>query len=198
MSCDVITGTFNSGQPTTVTLSNLQTARGVLLLGSSVPCIAAPHVASSAGSQAYVTLYFAGNARGVQATIILFPEGTPQLTPGNLYATTTTPGIVAFDGTTITMSAAGVLSAGGGGGGGTRVTGEVPSGPTTTTYSNDTYTLAYTPLAGTLAVTVGGLRSAALNPTTGTAQWTLTGATLQFSQQFIPQPGDGVLVDYAH
>lgn len=116
LSCDVISGVFDSGQPTPLQLSALTNARGAIVLGSSVPCIGAPHVAT-VGRQAHTTLYFARGARQVRATVVLFEEGTAQYDPSTLIASTTAPGLVYPDGTSITMDSTGKLSSIGGGGG---------------------------------------------------------------------------------
>lgn len=199
--CDVITGTFDHGQPTPLPLSNLISASGILVLGSSVPCVASPHVATL-GGQANATLYFAGSARQVKATVVLFDSGYAQLEPGNLIASTIVPGQVTPDGNTIFISPTGVISAAAGG---RHIVGEVPVGPTTTTNPNDTYTLAHTPTKS-IAVYAGYsgypalFRIPQIDPASKPAhRWDVSGKEIIFANGFIPTPTDGeVLVDYEY
>lgn len=195
IACELYAGYFTHGVPVSIFLRSLSTAHSAIVLSSSIPCIATPQVIGSTNT-AQVTLAFARNARRVQVVILLFPEGAlPVAQQLALTATATAPGQVIPDNSTIFVDDVGTIYSAGGATG-PRVVGEVPSGPTTVTNPGDTYTLVGTPRAGSLAVYVGGLRIPRIDPTLGTARWTLTGSTLQFTKKFVPQPGQGVLVDY--
>lgn len=111
--CDIVTGSFNSGAPRVCKLTNLSRAAGGIVVGSSMPCMAAPLVVSGEG-YAMVTLFFAGMATNVTATVILVEEGSAPRNPQTILADVNRPGIISPDGTTITITPAGVISSGGG------------------------------------------------------------------------------------
>ena len=141
--CDIVTGQFDSGVPRACGLKNLKSAQGAIVVGSQAPCIASPLVSMS-GSQATVTLFFAGMMKNVQATVILFDVGTVGTPYGSLVATVNAPGIVYPDGTTITVDNTGKLTGSGGGGGGPK------------TYDVDFSTLPTATLPTNSTVTVDG------------------------------------------
>ena len=70
------------------------------------------------------------------------------------------------------------------------ITGETPTG--TVNGANDTFTLANTPIAGTVKVYLNGMRqkSGAGN------DYTISGSTITFEAGNIPQTGDVILTDY--
>ena len=107
--CDVVTATFDSGVALSCKLTNLTSAKGAIVVGSSAPCIASPLVSMN-GQVATVTLFFAGMAVGVKATVILVDVGTVGSPHGSVLATNTLPGILYPDGTTCHVDATGKLS----------------------------------------------------------------------------------------
>jgi len=113
MYCDIVTGTFNSGAPRACKLINLSRAAGAIVVGSSVPCIGTPTVVSSDG-YAMVTMFFAGMATNVTATVILIEVGSAPLNSQTVLAGKGRPGIVSPDGATITITPAGVITSTGG------------------------------------------------------------------------------------
>ncbi len=70
------------------------------------------------------------------------------------------------------------------------ITGETPTG--TVNGANDTFTLANTPIVGTVKVYLNGMRqkSGAGN------DYTISGSTITFEAGNIPQTGDVILTDY--
>lgn len=70
------------------------------------------------------------------------------------------------------------------------VTGEAPTG--TIDGTNATFTLANTPVSGTVRVFVNGVR---MNSGTGN-DYTISGTTITFLTGAIPQTGDVILCDY--
>lgn len=74
------------------------------------------------------------------------------------------------------------------GGGNTAVFGEIPSG--TINGANVTFTLANTPVAGTVAVYLNGARQKV------TDDYTISGATITFVSA--PLSGSNLLADYEH
>lgn len=70
------------------------------------------------------------------------------------------------------------------------VSSEVPTG--TINGTNDTFTLANTPTAGSLHLYVNGVR---MNPLSGN-DYTIATATITFLSGAIPQTGDVILADY--
>ena len=194
--CDVVTGSFDSGVPRACQLTHLSSAKGCIVLGSAVPCIASPLVSMNGISQATVTLFFAGMVKNVQATVVLFDLGFVGSPYGTLFATTKVPGIVQPDGTTVTVSPAGVISATSSiSVGGVYTPIETPTGPTTTTNTNDTYTCAHT-ILGTPQVFVGGEAGLVLMNTDGTV-FSVSGNMIIFTPTYIPN-GQKVVVSYAH
>lgn len=70
------------------------------------------------------------------------------------------------------------------------VVGEVPSG--TVDGTNPTFTLAHTPIAGTVAVYVDGVRML------DGSDYTISGAVITFQTGAIPETGDLVQADYQY
>lgn len=70
------------------------------------------------------------------------------------------------------------------------VYGETPGG--TVNGTNPTFTLANTPVSGTVAVYVDGVRMAV----GGAADYTIATSTITFNASAIPQTGDVVVCDY--
>ena len=80
---------------------------------------------------------------------------------------------------------------GGGGGGGTRVE-ETPSG--TINGSNDTFTLSNSPLSASLNLYLNGLRMRA----GASNDYTITGTSITFDPDMIPQSGDSLIASYSY
>ena len=107
--CDVVTATFDSGVALSCKLTHLKSAKGAIVVGSSAPCIASPLVSMN-GEVATVTLFFAGMAKSVTATVILVDVGTVGSPHGSVIATNKLPGILRPDGTSCHVDDNGVLS----------------------------------------------------------------------------------------
>jgi hypothetical protein len=118
--CDVVTATFDSGSPRACKLTNLFFAKGAIVLGSSVPCMAGP-VVGMEGKNAMVTLFFAGMAKSVTATVVIFDEGSGPTKQQTILGSVGYAGILKPDGVTTFASADGTLS----------VAASGPSGPWT-------------------------------------------------------------------
>lgn len=78
------------------------------------------------------------------------------------------------------------------GGSGTPVVSEVPSG--TIDGSNPTFTIANTPVAGTLQLYRNGIRQRV----GASNDYTLSGTTITFNTGAIPGSGDWLLADYSY
>lgn len=131
----------------------------------------------------------AGNT--VVLTAANFPSGTTAIISAILGVDDT----LIYDehnGWQVIQASGAIKTSGSGGGGSVNLfsIGEIPSG--TVNGTNPTFTLANTPVAGTMAVYVDGLRMLA-----GT-DYLISGGTITFQTGAIPMTGDTVLADYQY